>query len=176
MTPQDRPLFLTGYRGTGKSTVARRLAARLGWAWLDADVVLEQRSRRTIGEIFAVEGEPAFRDLESALLVELCQYTRHVIATGGGVILRADNRQRLKEAGRVVWLTAEAPILWQRLQSDAATHRPNLSVGGLAEIEEMLRVRQTHYEACADWTVDTTHRSPDEVVEIILAKKWGAKK
>jgi shikimate kinase len=170
MSPEDRPLFLTGYRGTGKSTVARLLAQRLGWAWLDADVVLQQRSGRTIREIFAEQGEPAFRDLEAALLAELCACPRHVIATGGGVILRADNRRRMKQAGRIIWLTAEPAVLWQRLQGDAASsqRRPDLSVGGLAEIEDLLRVRQPLYEACADWTVDTTHRSADEVVDMIL--------
>jgi shikimate kinase len=170
MRPEDRPLFLTGYRGSGKSTVARLLAQRLGWTWLDADVVLEQRSGRTIREIFAEQGEPAFRDLEAALLAELCACPRHVIATGGGVILRADNRQRMKQAGRIVWLTAEPGVLWQRLLEDAATslRRPDLSVGGLAEIEDLLRVRQPLYEACADWIVDTTQRSPDEVVDMIL--------
>jgi shikimate kinase len=173
MKPEDRPLFLIGYRGTGKSTVAKRLAEHVGWAWLDADRVLEQRWCRTIAQIFAQEGEPAFRDKEAAVLAGLGLCERHVIATGGGVILRADNRRLLKEAGRVVWLTADAAVIWQRLQDDASTgtQRPNLSGGGLAEIEQLLRLRQPLYEACADWIVDTKDCSPDEVVAMIL-DKW----
>lgn len=171
MTSLDRPLFLTGYRGTGKSTVAQRLAERLGWSWIDADALLEERAARTIREIFREEGEPGFREREAALLAELCRCQRHIIATGGGVILRADNRARLRQAGDVVWLTADAQTIWQRLQADASTRqrRPNLAGGGLAEIEDMLGSRRPLYEACADWTVDTAQRSPEEVVDAILA-------
>src|SRR5262245_13906122 len=107
-------LFLIGYRGTGKSTVARLLAERVGWAYLDADAVLERRLGRSIRQIFAEDGEPAFREREAAVLAELCQCRQHVIATGGGVILRPENRERLKQAGRVVLLTADAEVIWRR--------------------------------------------------------------
>src|SRR5581483_8052208 len=85
-------IALIGYRGSGKSTVAQELAARLGWTWLDADTVLEERAGCTIHEMFLREGESAFREREAALLVELCALPRLVLATGGGVILREDNR------------------------------------------------------------------------------------
>jgi shikimate kinase len=162
-------VFLIGYRGTGKTTVARLLAERLGWACCDADEELEKR-HGSIRRIFAEEGEASFREKEAVVLAELCRTPRRVIATGGGVVLRGENRARLKEAGRVVWLTADAETLWGRLQQDAATaeRRPNLTVGGLAEIEELLRVRQPLYVACADWTVDTVGRSPAEVAAHIL--------
>src|SRR5436190_11808298 len=132
-----RLILLIGNRGAGKPTVARLVAERLGWAWIDADALLEERAGRTIRQIFATDGENAFRDLESALLDELCRLQDHVIAAGGGVILRQENRARLK-AGTVVWLKAPADVLWQRLQGDATTaeRRPNLAQGGLAEIEE----------------------------------------
>src|SRR5688500_2590703 len=80
-------LLLIGYRGTGKSTVARLVAERLNWPWLDADVELERRAGKSIAAIFAEDGEPAFRDLESQVLAELVQADRHVLALGGGVIL-----------------------------------------------------------------------------------------
>src|SRR5438270_10957805 len=97
-------IFLIGYRGTGKSTVATILAERLGWTALDADTALENKHGCTIAHIFATEGEAAFRDKEESLLEELCGLRRRVIATGGGAILRPTNRQRLRGAGRVVWL------------------------------------------------------------------------
>lgn len=163
------PLYLIGYRGTGKTTVARLLAARLGWPWHDADAALEERFGRTIREIFADEGEPYFRDKETIILQELAASPHAVIATGGGVVLRPDNRDVLKR-GTVVWLTAPASVLWQRLQADATTaeRRPNLAQGGLAEIETLLAARVPLYEACADWQIDTTERSPEEVAQKIF--------
>ncbi len=163
-------IFLIGSRGTGKTTVARLLAERLGWTWTDADHVLEQKAGKTIRAVFAEEGEAGFRAREEAVLAELCGLRNHVIATGGGVVLREANRRRLRQAGQVVWLTADPATLWQRMQADTATadRRPNLTVGGLAEVEELLRQRRPWYAACADWTVDTAGRSPEEVAAAIV--------
>ena len=165
-------LFLIGYRGSGKTTVARLLAERLGWNWLDADVVLEARYGRTIRQIFAEEGEAGFRDKEEVLLAELCQLPDHVIATGGGIILRQANRERLRQAGRVVWLTADPATLWQRSQGDPTTaeRRPALTSGGLTEIEQVLRHREPLYRACADWVVSTVNQSPEDVAAWILVR------
>src|SRR4051812_41592085 len=106
-------LFLVGYRGTGKSTVGRLVAARLGWAFVDADERLEGVAGRSVSELFAVEGEPAFRDRESVVLAELSQREKAVVATGGGVVLRPANRALLA-TGFVVWLTASPDAIWQR--------------------------------------------------------------
>src|SRR5262245_25909137 len=89
-------LFLIGPRGSGKTTVAALVAGRLGWDWVDADTVLERRAGMSVRAVFAAEGEPGFRDRESAVLAELCRLGRHVIATGGGVVLREPNRQLLR--------------------------------------------------------------------------------
>src|SRR5262249_29155098 len=126
-------VFLVGYRGTGKTAVARLLAERLGWEWVDADGALERLDGRTIREIFAAEGEAGFRANEEAVLADLCRGERRVIATGGGVVLREANRQRMRSAGRVVWLTADARTVWGRLQGDPTTaeRRPAVAVGGL---------------------------------------------
>jgi len=168
----DRPVFLIGYRGTGKTTVGRLLAERLGWEFVDADVLLEARAGRSIRQIFAEEGEAAFRAREAELLTELCGRQRHVIATGGGVVLHPENRRSLTAAGHVVWLIAQAPTLWQRLQQDAATaqRRPDLTVGGQAEVEELLRVREPLYAECAHFSVDTAGRTPSDVVNALM--KW----
>jgi 3-dehydroquinate dehydratase/shikimate dehydrogenase len=164
-----RLLFLIGYRGSGKTTIAQLLADRLGWIWADADAVLEDRYGKTIKEIFAEEGEEGFRAKEAAILEELCGYDGCVIATGGGVILREDNRECLKR-GPVVWLQAPADVLWQRLQGDPATaeQRPDLAQGGLAEIEELLKARSPLYEACQNLTVDAT-QPLQQIVETISA-------
>jgi shikimate kinase len=165
-------IHLIGYRGSGKSAVARVLAERLGWDWLDADTELERRQARSIRQIFAAGGEPVFRDLEATLFAELCGLQQHVLALGGGLILREENRSLLRMPGHyVVWLTADAATLWQRMQQDTSTteRRPDLSVGGLAEIEEMLERRRPLYAACADRMVETAGRSPEEIAEEIAA-------
>jgi shikimate kinase len=165
------PIVLIGLRGTGKSMVGRLLAERLSLPFYDADVELEERAGQSIREIFAAEGEGHFRDLESEMLHELLQRGPAVVAAGGGVVLREANRRRLQAAGKVVWLTADAETLWQRLQNDDATwgRRPNLIAGGRAEIEELLRQRESLYRACADLSVNTTGRTPGEIVGEILA-------
>jgi shikimate kinase len=164
-------LFLIGYRGSGKTTLARLLGERLGWTWLDADTLLEARFGRSILRIFQEEGEAGFRIKEAEVLEEFCRGCRQVLATGGGVVLRPENRARLRAAGHVVWLTADAATLWERLQRDASTpeRRPDLSIGGLAEVEQLLRAREHLYRTCADQVVSTAGRSPQEVVDAILA-------
>src|SRR5262245_9247282 len=107
-------IFLTGLRGSGKTTVGRALAERTGVAFRDADAELEARSGRSIREVITTDGETAFRDLEERTLIELIALGSAVIATGGGVVLRETNRARMKATGKVIWLTADADILWQR--------------------------------------------------------------
>jgi shikimate kinase len=168
----DAPLFLIGLRGSGKSTIARLLAHELGWNWLDADDELEKHYGQSIRAIFATEGEPSFREKESAILAQLCRLPRYIIATGGGIVLREDNRALLRSSGRIVWLTADIDTLWQRVQADSATaeRRPPLTVGGRAEMEEIIRLREPLYRQCAENTVDTSRRKPNDIVAEIL--RW----
>ena len=166
-------LVLIGYRGTGKSTVARRVALALGWDWIDADVELELRVGRTIAAIFADEGEPAFRDLEGQVLADLAARERTVIAAGGGVVLRPENRAVLRQLGRVVWLRADADTIAERLAADETTRerRPNLTAaGGHEEIEKLLAAREPLYAECADLIVETAGRTPDEVASEVVAR------
>jgi shikimate kinase len=170
---------LIGYRGTGKSSVARPLAKRLGWQAVDADVELESRAGRTIREIFDTDGEGEFRRLERETLVDLLSRDRLVIAAGGGAILNPETRSDFKSAGPVVWLAASASTIAQRLYGDSTTseRRPNLtSKGGRGEIEELLSQREPLYRECASLEVATdipldgksTAPSPEELAEFIL--------
>ncbi|HEX3657596.1 MAG TPA: shikimate kinase [Pirellulales bacterium] len=169
-------IVLIGYRGTGKTTVARALAERLGWQWLDADVELETRAGCSIADMFATAGEAAFRDLESQLLAEFIERPKLVLATGGGVVLRDANRRLLEQAGMVVWLEADIDTLAQRVSADAATagRRPNLTAhGGRLEIERLLAEREPLYRQCAGLTIHTPGRSPDEIAAAIAEQLAG---
>lgn len=166
-------VFLIGYRGTGKSSVARCLADRLGWKAVDADDELEQRAGRTIREIFASDGEVVFRELESAVVADLAAADRTVVALGGGAVLRPENRAALRDRGLVVWLQASAPVLAQRLAQDTTTQdrRPSLTPQGvLAEIEQLLAVREPLYRQCADLAIDAETRTPDEIADEIATR------
>jgi len=166
-------LLLIGYRGTGKTTLAQLIARRLGWDWVDADVEIELRAGKSIKAIFDDDGEPRFRDLESAVVVELGQRDRTVIALGGGAPMRPENRPLLRRAGKVVWLQASPEELWQRISADHTTagRRPNLTTsGGLTEIIATLERRSPIYRECADLEVDTEGKTPGDVADVILAR------
>ena len=171
MTPgpsRRRNLALIGARGTGKTSVGRIVADRLGLPFADADAELERRAGRSIAAIFAAEGEPAFRDLEEQVLGELTARDGLVLATGGGVVLREANRRALRRFGLVVWLWAEPDVLAERLRRDVGG-RPALTEAGLlGEIAAVLAMRIPLYDEVADTMVDTVGRTPAEVADIIL--------
>jgi len=174
MTPADAPVFLIGYRGTGKTTAARTLAALMDCQWVDADDVIEERAGKTIAAIFADDGETVFRDWEERVVRELSGRRRIVIGLGGGAVLREANRRAITGAGgQVVWLTASVDTILERLAADASTgsRRPNLTkVGGLAEVETLLSQRMPLYRECATLVVDTDGKSAAEVAEEIAAR------
>jgi shikimate kinase len=164
-------VILIGYRGSGKSTVARQLALRLGWPWLDADVEIELAAGKSIRAIFADDGEPAFRALEQEVIDRLCGRERIVMAAGGGAVLRAANRQRMRQAGKVVWLQADVETIVRRLAADTATaeRRPALTAAGTAaEVAAVLRERTPLYRETADLELDTAGKSPSQVAQEIL--------
>ncbi|MDA0674248.1 MAG: shikimate kinase [Cyanobacteria bacterium] len=110
-------LYLVGMMGAGKSTLGQVVAQRLGYHFLDTDTVIESVAQRPITEIFATDGEAAFRALETAVLQQVVAYTRSVVATGGGMVLRRENWGLLRH-GVVVWLDVPLTVLTQRLQRD----------------------------------------------------------
>jgi shikimate kinase len=165
-------LVLIGYRGTGKTTVARLLARQLSWDWVDSDVEVELRAGRSIAAIFADSGEATFRDLESAVLGELLERPDTVIAAGGGAVVRPENRHLLAKAGAVAWLTARVETILTRIAADTATasQRPNLLSGGESEVRQLLAERMPLYSSCATVEVTTDERSPADVAAEILAR------
>jgi shikimate kinase len=170
---KPRGLALVGSRAAGKTTVGRLLAERLGWSFLDADRELEARAGRTVAALFAERGESAFRDLEEQVLGDLTARPRLVLATGGGAVLRATNREALRRFGFVAWLDAPAHILADRLRADP-TERPALTAAGtLAEVADVLAARAPLYRSVADAVIDTTGRSPEQVADAVI-DAWSA--
>jgi shikimate kinase len=166
-------IALIGYRGTGKTTVSQQLALALGWDWVDADVEVELRAGKSIAAIFADDGEAAFRDLESTVLADLIGRERTVLALGGGAVLRAANRERLRQAGLVIWLQAAPETIAARMAEDPTTssRRPNLTTGsGLEEIRKLLDERAGHYEQCCGVAIATDDKTPADVAAEILAR------
>jgi shikimate kinase len=160
-------IFLIGPMGAGKSTIGRLLSQELHYKFLDADRFLEERYGMSIRAIFAQHGEAFFRECENQVLDELTQRSALVLATGGGVVLRPDNRTHLKTRGTVVYLRASLPVQWQRLQYDQ--ERPLLQVADpKAELAKIAQIRNPLYAITAHITIDTDCRSPHLVVRKIM--------
>jgi shikimate kinase len=165
-------IALIGYRGTGKTTVARHLAAALDCEWVDSDDAIEQSAGKSIASIFADDGEPHFRDVETRVLDELCKRDNVVLSLGGGIVLRRENRDMLADFEHVVWLTADVDTIHQRVSADeqSAERRPNLTIaGGRQEIADVLAERSPVYRECATLQVDTVDKPPEAVAREILA-------
>ena len=161
-------IILIGYRGTGKSTVGRLLAARLGRDLVSTDAEIVKRAKRTIPEIVAQDGWEYFRNLESDICGELASRDQLVIDTGGGAILRAQNVEALMRNGTVFWLTASVETIAKRIGGN--NQRPSLTgtKSFVDEIEDMLRERTPKYQAAADHSIATDDRSINQLVETLL--------
>lgn len=168
-------LILIGYRGTGKSTVARRVAELFELECLDADAEVERRAGKSIKQIFVEDGEPAFRDLEVQVIARLVQHHDVVLSLGGGAVMREETRRAIAP-GTVVWLTARPETVHDRMTADIRTtaQRPNLTTsGGLAEITTLLTRREPVYRACADFVIETDTKSAEQVAQEIVCLVKG---
>jgi shikimate kinase len=174
---QARHLVLIGYRCSGKSSVGKHLARILGMEWLDTDQAIQEKAGKSIRDIFADQGEPQFRDMESDILSDLnakCgQMPSSVISSGGGMVMREQNRRLLKKLGPVVWLKVTPETVLARITADTATkdQRPALSDHPLAiEIREMIVERSPFYAATADLTIenDDPNVSSEDLASMIL--------
>lgn len=156
-------VILIGFMGAGKSTVGKLLARALGHEFVDTDARIEADAGRTIPEIFAAEGEPGFRDLESAALREVLRGGPRVISTGGGVVLRPENREAIRRGGHCVWLAVDPATVWDRVRRE--THRPLLRTPDPeGTIRRMLAEREPVYRETAHWCLDTAGRDPESLV------------
>lgn len=165
---QIRNVALIGFMGCGKSTVGQALARRLDFEFVDTDRLIEAQAGRTIPEIFAQEGEAAFRARERALVESLAARERLVIATGGGVGAQPDLLESLKRHALVVWLWASPETLWERCRQQ--THRPLLQVPDpLARIRELLAAREPVYRR-ADLLINIEGRAQWQLVGQIAAE------
>ena len=165
-------IYLIGFMGAGKTTIGKQLAEKLDRPFVDLDDVIENKANLTIPLIFKKYGEQFFRQLETDILQRIAHYPGNVIATGGGIILIAENRKIMKDTGITVYLKWPTVTLFQRIQN--STHRPLLK--GLDQsqlfqhIERMLKERQPFYEQ-ADIIIDGNEgTTADEIVELILQK------
>ncbi len=167
-------LYLIGYRGSGKSSVAPLLAKELIWDWVDTDEQIQVVTGQTIAEIFAEQGEIGFREWETTIVQAYAQKKELVVSLGGGAPTVPAIADFMKRSGSVVYLKATASELWNRISADtqSSTQRPNLTdLDGLDEVEKLLRAREGIYNACADWTIDTTNKPPQQVATEI-ANWW----
>jgi shikimate kinase len=166
-------VILIGFRGSGKSTVGKALAERLGLEFIDCDARIEEQTGITIREIFEKHGETHFRTLESQALTELAKLDGKVIATGGGAPLKYQNMQVFKrQDSRIFFLEVGPDTAFARMASDVATRerRPPLTdKDPLAEVQEQIAFRRPYYLKGADVTVHTEGRSVEEIVKEILA-------
>jgi shikimate kinase len=165
-------LVLIGLMGAGKTTVGRRCAQRLDRAFVDTDDLVTTLAGMSVADIFASGGEARFRELERAAVADVCQSPAPlVVACGGGTVIDADNRRRLRDAGTVVWLRAPVAVLAARVGDGAS--RPLLAGDPRAALSRLEAAREVAYEATAAVVVETGDRDVDAVVDAVL-EAFGA--
>jgi shikimate kinase len=165
-------LYLIGYRASGKSTVAPLLSSRLGFGCIDTDRLIEAELSEPIATFFARQGESAFRQIESRIVVDVSQESGQVVSLGGGAVLARANQEAIRSTGKVVWLQCPPTILAQRLMKDQTQGalRPSLTgLGVTQEIELVLKQREGVYRELADFVVDAGPKSPEQIATEIVA-------
>lgn len=165
---RSKPLVLVGLMGSGKSTIGRRLASAIGWAFVDSDEEIESAAGSAIADIFAIYGEPMFRDLEERVITRLLTQGPMVIATGGGAWMQPRIREMIQQKATSLWLRAELDVLLDRV--GRRDHRPLLKNGDKHAIMQRLMEERYPVYAEAHITVDSSKGPHEQVVERALAR------
>jgi shikimate kinase len=157
-----RNVIITGFMGVGKTSVGTRLARDLGYRFVDTDDLIEADQKITITEIFSSFGEPYFRDVEARVIRQVLEGEGQVVSTGGGAVIRDENRRAFKAGGVTICLTARPEVVLERIRHE--THRPLLQVPDpLGRIRQLLTEREPFYRQ-ADFIIDTSDRTVDGVI------------
>jgi shikimate kinase len=169
LNAERQDIVLVGFMGCGKSTIARLLHQRLGYPLVEMDQMIEEQAGKSIPRIFEEEGEAAFRDRETHLLGELAAAapSPRIISTGGGIVGSAENRERLRSMGFVVWLKVTAEAVLDR--TARTRHRPLLlTADPEAKIRELMALREPMYHQTAHLALETAGLNATEIVAGIL--------
>jgi len=159
-------IVLTGFMGTGKSRIGKKLAKKLRMSYLDTDELIEKKEKDNISTIFKKKGEEYFRRVETQIVKEVALFDNYVISTGGGVVLREENMKALKKNAFIICLFASPEVILERTRGNE--DRPLLKVDDRkSRIEKLLKYRKPFYEK-ADFSIDTSVLSSEEVVEKII--------
>lgn len=159
-------IVLIGFMGTGKSEVGKELAKTLGYKFIDTDELIERRERIPVSEIFDKYGEPYFRKIESEIIKDVSVMENVVISTGGGAVIRPENRMNLKRNSITICLTASPEVIYERTKD--YDNRPLLKTDDTyMRIKELLKEREPYYSE-ADIKIDTTQLEAQKVVETIM--------
>lgn len=170
-----RNIYLVGLMGAGKTTVGRMLAKRLGLGFFDSDREIESRTGVSVPTIFEIEGEDGFRKREAQVIADLTSLEGYVLATGGGAILREENRINLQTNGFVVYLNAPPQVLWERTRHDK--NRPLLKVENpLRKLQELFVVRDPIYREVADLIIDEGRGNAQAIIQLLVkevSERWS---
>jgi shikimate kinase len=161
-------IILTGFMGTGKTSVGMQLAKDLGYAFVDIDKLIETDQNLSVTSLFSKFGEPYFREVEAEIIQQVMMGEGQVVSTGGGAVILDANREAFKKGGYVICLTASTDVIFDRIKQE--THRPLLQTADpKAKIQELLASRAKFY-AQADACIDTSDKSVDDIIKAIKEK------
>ncbi|MFX1513001.1 MAG: shikimate kinase [Promethearchaeota archaeon] len=160
-------IALLGFMGTGKTSVSKALAKKLGIEYIETDRLIENRVGKPIAQIFKEDGEATFRELETTIIKEIAERDNVIISCGGGIVLNNENTITLKKKAIIVLLTASPEVIWERISK--TNERPLLDIPNkLERIQMLLDFRDPLYQSAADLVIDTDLLTVDEVTNIII--------